>query len=261
LIASDQIIMLDNIDRELKSSMLCQALTEQRMKIRVLRYSLNAEVPVTSLFAATGNNLVIASDLCRRTLLCRLDAKMERPETRSFKQDALETVRNKRAKLVVAALTVLRAWHLARTAIGVQPFGSFEDWSYRIRQLLVWLDRADPCDSVVTVRKSDPDRTALVTILEEWRRCLGVTSSHTVQSVINRAMVDQGFYGAIAEVAAGTQGGLSNDRLGRWLRKNEGKVIDAIGTGTNAGKPVVLRLRNTSVGGGYPHWLLEETLK
>jgi hypothetical protein len=259
LIASDQIITLDNIDRELKSSLLCQALTEQRLKIRVLRYSLQAEVPVTSMFCATGNNLVVSADLCRRTLLCRLDAKMERPETRSFKQDVLETVRNERAKLVVAALTVLRTWHMARTAIGVDPFGSFEDWSYRIRQPLIWLDREDPCDSVVTVRQNDPERTKLVTILEAWRRNLGVTNAYTIQTVINRAAVNPDLHGAIAAVAISTQGSLSNDRLGRWLNKNKDKVIDAVDiTGK---KSVTLTLKNTGSTGGYPHWRVEETLK
>jgi Bifunctional DNA primase/polymerase, N-terminal len=262
LIASDQIITLDNIDREIKSSLLCQALTEQRLKIRVLRYSLQAEVPVTSMFCATGNNLVVSADLCRRTLLCRLDAKMERPETRSFKRDVLEIVRSERAKLVAAALTVLRAWHMARTAIGVEPFGSFEDWSYRIRQPLLWLDQADPCQSVVTVRENDPERATLVTILEAWRRRLGIASAYTIQAIINRAMVDPDLHGAIAAVAASPQGSLNNDRLGRWLRKNKDKVIDATGiTGTNAGKPVTLGLRNTGMTSGYPRWCVEETLK
>jgi putative DNA primase/helicase len=39
LIAGDQIISLDNCDREVSSSFLCQALTQQRLKIRLLGLS------------------------------------------------------------------------------------------------------------------------------------------------------------------------------------------------------------------------------
>jgi Bifunctional DNA primase/polymerase, N-terminal len=160
LIAGDQIISLDNCDREVSSSFLCQALTQQRLKIRLLGFSRHVDVPITATFFATGNNLVIASDLTRRTLLCQLDAGMERPELRSFKRNVLETARAERGPLVAAALTVLRAWHLARTAIGIEPLGSFEEWSFRIRQPLMWLDRIDPCESITTVRESDPSRSS-----------------------------------------------------------------------------------------------------
>jgi Bifunctional DNA primase/polymerase, N-terminal len=246
LIAGDLIVSIDNCDRELSSAFLCQALTQQRLKIRQLGLSRHVDVPMTSLFVCTGNNLAIADDLTRRTLLCRLDAGMERPELRSFKRDVLETARSERGKLVVAALTVLRGWHAARTVIGIDPLGSFEDWSFRIRQPLLWLDQVDPCESIATVRDSDPNRSLLIAVLKEWKRCLGVKTAYTVQIVINRAMVDQDFYGAIAAVAADRQGGLSNMRLGRWLSKNNGKII---------GK---LRLSNTASTAGYPLWQVIE---
>ena len=37
--------------------------------------------------------------------------------------------------------------------------GSFEEWSYRIRCPLLWLDRIDPCDSIKTIRENDPLRS------------------------------------------------------------------------------------------------------
>ena len=147
LIGGDQIVSLDNCDRELNSAFLCQALTQQRLKIRLLGYSRHVEVPITSTFFANGNNLEISNDLTRRTLLCQMDAGVERPELRRFKSNVLEVARDKRGALVAAILTILRAWHHGANAIGVEPLGSFEDWSFRIRSPILWLDYEDPCAS------------------------------------------------------------------------------------------------------------------
>src|SRR5262249_16325111 len=159
----------DNCSYELTSNFLCQALTQQQLKIRLLGFSRHVNVPITSTFFATGNNLVIGNDLTRRTLLCRLDAGMEPPQTPSFTTNILEVARADRGKLVCAALTILRAWHVASTVIGVDPLGSFEDWSYRIRQPLLWLDQPDPCDSIEAVRENDPFRAELGTVLAQWK--------------------------------------------------------------------------------------------
>jgi putative DNA primase/helicase len=248
LIAGDQIISLDNCNRELDSIFLCQALTQERLKIRMLGFSRHVDTPVTTLFCATGNNLVIADDLTRRTLLCRLDAGVERPELRSFKRDVLETARSQRGKLVAAALTTLRAWHIASAniAIGVDPLGSFEDWSFRIRLPLLWLGYMDPCESIATVRDNDPNRTLLIAVLEQWKRCLGVLSSHSIQQVITRAIPDMDFFNALMAVAADRQGGLSNRRLGRWLSQNNGKIVGR------------LKLANKGLSAGYQLWQVIE---
>jgi putative DNA primase/helicase len=249
LIAGDQIISLDNCNREVDSIFLCQALTQQRLKIRMLGFSRHVDTPVTTLFCATGNNLIIADDLTRRTLLCRLDAGVERPELRSFDRDVLETARKERGKLVSAALTVLRAWHVASAniAIGVDPFGSFEDWSFRIRLPLLWLGYMDPCESIATVRDNDPTRSLLIAVLEQWKRALGVVSSYSVQTIITRAIPDMDFFNALMAVAGDRQGGLSNRRLGIWLSKNEGKIVGR------------LKLSKTAVAYGYPLWQVIET--
>jgi hypothetical protein len=229
LISGDQIISLDNCDHEISSIFLCQALTQQQLKIRLLGFSRHVGVPITATFFCTGNNLTIGNDLTRRTLLCQLDAGMERPELRSFKQNVLETIRANRGRLVAAALTILRAWHLGGTAIGIEPLGSFEDWSFRIRSPLLWLDRHDPCDSIATVRESDPYRSMLNTVLVQWKEKLGVISKYTVQQVIQRAIVDPDFFGALAIVASAAHGsGISNERLGRWLNKNNGKIVNRL---------------------------------
>jgi hypothetical protein len=58
---------------------------------------------------ANGNNLVLVGNLVRRALLCSMDAKVERPELRTFNIDAKNMARANRARLIVATLTILRA--------------------------------------------------------------------------------------------------------------------------------------------------------
>ena len=161
LLHGDQLVSIDNCDHTLQSSFLCQALTQQRLNIRLLGFSQNVEIPVNAAMFATGNNLTIAGDLNRRTLLCSLDARCEHPEQRKFTGDLIQHVRQNRSSLVAAALTVLRAWHVSRQKLDQVPLGSFEDWSRRIRNPLIWLNRADPCETMLKVKDNDPSRLAL----------------------------------------------------------------------------------------------------
>lgn len=126
---------------------------------------------MTTLFA-TGNNLIVASDLTRRTLRCALDAECEQPELRTFNDNILDTIRRDRGHLVGCALTILRAWHLANPSISCTPFGSFEDWSTRIREPLLWLGQKDPCESIQTVRESDPERGHSLSCWNSGTGCL-----------------------------------------------------------------------------------------
>jgi putative DNA primase/helicase len=262
LLSGNTIVSFDNCSSEVDSELLCQALTQRELRVRELGYSRNVRVPITALFTVNGNNLVIANDLTRRTLLCQLDAGVERPETRKFKRKVDEVARERRGELVAAALTVLRGWHAAGTTIGVEPMGSFEEWSYRIRCPLLWLDRDDPCDSIKTIRQNDPLRSLLNAVLIQWRAALGTADSFTVQQVIDRAvelatgqlgiagkppiLPAPDFYHALIPVAGAKGGGVSNDRLGRWFSKNNGKIVNR------------LKLARVGMKDGYPLWQLLE---
>jgi hypothetical protein len=244
LLRGDAIVSVDNCEYPLQSSFLCQALTQQRLGIRVLGHSRNVEVPVNAAIFATGNNLSIAGDLIRRTLLCTIDAQCEHPERRKFNNDPISIIQANRGDLVAAALTVLRAWHASRDRVDTTPLGSFEEWSYRVRAPLLWLDRADPCDTVQTVRDSDPQRTALGTVLMQWQENVGageVTTRQALEVAVNCA----DFHAALLAVAAdGNRNRISNDRFGRWLKKVERKVVNG------------LALEQAGITMGYPRWHL-----
>jgi hypothetical protein len=248
LLAGDAIISIDNCEYPLTSSLLCQALTQQRLNIRLLGQSRHVEVPINAAIFATGNNLTVAGDLTRRVLLCSIDPHCERPELRQFDIDVIETILANRGALITAALTVLRAWHVTDARVDLPPFGSFGDWCRRIRAPLSWLGRADPCDTVLKIRDKDPKRTSLNTVLVQWKDRIGIGQPYTVQQVINAAINAPDFHAALLGVAASGHGGggstVSNDRLGRWLRKVDGQIVYG------------LTLSQTGMRDGYPVWCL-----
>jgi putative DNA primase/helicase len=248
LLAGDLGISIDNCERELKSDFLCQVLTQPKLSIRILGLSVIVETPMNAMLFATGNNLGFSGDVIRRTLMCTMDAGVERPELRTFGTDVANEAKERRSELVVAALTVLRAWHVSGERLDLPAFGGFEDWSYRVREALVWLDRIDPCETLVEVRDSDPRRGELITVIEQWKLHLVLDQRYTVQQVIGRALIDSDFHNALLSVAMSHSGGMVNSiRLGLWLKRVKGKVVNGlklVQEGNNHGYPLWKLVRN-----------------
>jgi hypothetical protein len=245
LLAGMLAVSIDNCERAVKGDFLCQMLTQPKLNIRILGFSVIVETPANAIVFATGNNLTFSGDVIRRTLMCSMDAGVERPELRDFETDVVEETRDRRGELVAAGLTVLRAWRVADERLNLPAFGGFEDWSYRVREALVWLDRTDPCETLAEVRESDPDRGELITVIEQWKHHLTLDQAYTVQQVISRAIIDSDFHNALMAVAGnGSGSAVNNMRLGRWLKRLKGKVVNGL---------KLLQAGNT---GGYPLWKL-----
>ncbi len=139
LLAGRQIVAIDNIERPLDGELLCQMLTNTTVRVRILGESKSPAVSTSMFITATGNALVVKGDLVRRTVRCRINANMEPPEDRVFDFDPVEKAKARRADLVVAALTILRAYHVAGQPDEPNRLGSFEAWSDLVRGSLIWL--------------------------------------------------------------------------------------------------------------------------
>ena len=129
LMRGDPIIALDNCEGPLEGVVFNQALTQQWANLRILGQSKAIRARCASLITATGNNLVIKGDLTRRSVVCRLDPKVERPELRQFTYDPIADAKDNRGELVAAALTILRAYHVAGRPNRPPRLQSFEQWS------------------------------------------------------------------------------------------------------------------------------------
>ena len=113
LLAGVSIVTLDTCSRAIGGDLLCQMLTQPTVRLRPLGKSEAVTCPAGAFVAATGNNFVAAGDMERRTIVCKLDPKCETPETRIFDFEPVALAKERRPGLVVAALTVLRAYHVA----------------------------------------------------------------------------------------------------------------------------------------------------
>jgi len=170
--AGDPIIFIDNIDRDVRSDFLCSMGTQEIVQGRILGRSEVFVGKSTVTVLLTGNNLVLAVDVTRRTLFCRLDAKTERPDEREFNFDPRDLAREQFPELVVAALTALRAYIVAGRPRPLRKIGSYEKWNV-VREMLVWLGHADPAETRKSSFESDPEQEALGELLRTWHACFG----------------------------------------------------------------------------------------
>ena len=76
--------------------------------------------------------------------------------------------------------------HRRPTAAAARRLGSFADWSPLVRDALIWLGEADPCDTMEELRGADPKLEALTSVLEGWREVIGLQPAN-VRDVIERA--------------------------------------------------------------------------
>ncbi|AWC21800.1 hypothetical protein CO731_01253 [Aminobacter sp. MSH1] len=229
LMAGDAFITLDNIEYPLRSEFLCQVLTQGVVAVRVLGESRNLKLPTGSTFCATGNSLRFAGDLTRRVVLINLDARVERPEDRTFSVDVTAVAKDRRIELVTAALTVLRAFIVHSGERVVPPLGSFEGWSDRVRSALVWLGEVDPLANSGKVRDDDPERERTATILNT----LPTGEPWTVSKIAKMIEMDrdqspdfrrhEALSDALAEFIE--RGSLHKQRFGLFLRKQAGRII------------------------------------
>lgn len=229
LLAGPSMIAIDNIERPLDGEALCSMLTQPTYTFRPLGASRVVTVPTNSLFLVTANNLSIRGDLTRRTLLCRIDAGVERPEFREFKRDLKKWVPEHRHELITAGLTVLRAYHNAgRPAHGGKALGSFEAWDSWVRGALVWCGWADPVRTQAAAEQSDGARAELERVVTLWLAVLGdkaLSAAEVIERCGMSSCVD--LRDALLEVAADVRhpDTISARRLGRWLERHRGRVV------------------------------------
>jgi hypothetical protein len=226
LIAGDSLISIDNCERPLEGACLSSVVTQHIVEVRVLGKSKKVECPNIASIFANGNNLIIGADMTRRVIRCEMDAKLERPETRKFKVNRLlKTVQADRVQLVIAGLTILRAWLIARPTEPVEltPL-DFEEWSARVRGALVWLGRADPGDTMQASRDNDPYQVQRSVVFAEWHRVIGEREV-LQRDILEEAIGDSTFQIALLAIAARPNGReISPERLGTWLSKNKGRI-------------------------------------
>jgi putative DNA primase/helicase len=236
LLSGSTIVSLDNLTHDLESEILCHVAERPVVRVRILGRS---EMPLcecrTALFA-TGNNVAFKGDMVRRGILCRLEALEARPELHEYQNDVLARIHAERGKYVAAALTAVRAYLAAGSPKVCSPFGSYYRWDALVRSPLVWLSESDPVDSIEEIRKKDQTLSELLELFSMWEGFLLLDMAYTAARIIEIAeettAPPSGFRPELkafllkVATARGNPGVVSPKRLGKWLGKNSGRVVD-----------------------------------
>lgn len=189
-LAGDRLILFDNIEagQPFGGASLDAALTGTTWQDRILgRSKMTPELPLHTVFFATGNNVMLKGDALRRVLPCRLETKEENPEEREdFKYpNLLGHVRTNRPRLICDVLTMLRAFAVAgRPEDSLPAFGSYEAWSAVVRQTVFWVMGVDPWCTRKGLRASDPALNNLAALLEGWAELPGGRTGLTVAEAL-----------------------------------------------------------------------------
>lgn len=172
-LAGDRVVLLDNLEGKFGNAALDRLLTCVSWHDRILGRSERVDIPISTVWLGTGNNVVVAADTARRVVQIRLDILDEHPEDRTkfVHPDLLEWVGTNRPRLLAAAYTILRAYIIFdRPDQKLRPMGSFEGWSRLIRSAVRWVGMADPCagrDRLVLY--SDSSTEVHQALVEAWR--------------------------------------------------------------------------------------------
>lgn len=105
------VLLVDNIERPLRSASLASAWTEPFWEDIVFHKQTTNRVPVRTIWITTANNMVMHEDLMTRSIRIRLEPKTSKPEDRTgFRHDDLDLWCRDNRNVLVWAVHVLVLW-------------------------------------------------------------------------------------------------------------------------------------------------------
>lgn len=158
-----------------ESERLSELATERKVTIRKLGRHEGGECDCRATTAfLNGNNILLIEDLVPRSITCRLDAGIERPETQKFDDDPMDKVLKDRGKYLAAAFTIIRAFAYRGEDGWTDPeerkhVAGFEPWEELIQKPLMWLGQPDPRGFMEAMRAQDPKQEQLLQLHKALR--------------------------------------------------------------------------------------------
>jgi putative DNA primase/helicase len=235
VLAGVSVISIDNCTTNLSGTTLCQVTERQLVSIRILGKSEMPECEYRGAVFANGNNITVEGDLTRRTVVCHMDAGVERPELRKFDFDPIARVIGDRGAYVAAALTIARAYRVSGEQVECDPIASYGRWSKTVREPLIWLGKQDPVKSMDAIREEDPVRASARALYAAWKECLGLNNAYTAAEVVKKALEKPSdymplkypeFHALLATQAGGFKNEIDVVRVGHWLGSVHGQIHD-----------------------------------
>lgn len=233
LLRAPAVIEFDNLTSDiLPHKSLCTALTSEFMSGRILGLSKTVTVSTRTLFVSSGNNVAPIKDMTRRCISINLNPEIEIPAARTYKRpNLIAEVLQERERYVSAALTIIRAWIVAgKPKAECRALAGFGDWSDLCRQSLLWLGCCDPAVSIFEAITEEPDREQLGRLLTAWRSVFGKTPA-MIRDAVSKSTYQGNGNKELAEILhdiADDRGEINRHRLGRWIKRHAGQIVDSL---------------------------------
>jgi hypothetical protein len=194
LLKCPQIVLIDNVRGTLAAVSLEAALTSETISDRLLGVSKDVSATNTAVWMVTGNNLLIGGDLARRCFRIRLIATDANPDERDDYDipDILDYCEAHRKELVVAILTMIKAWFQAgkpAPSVKISKADSFGPWIKMVGGILDfagvqgWQQNREELRS-----KNNEEAKEWERFLNAWTTCYGEKWKKTIdvqKDVIN----------------------------------------------------------------------------
>lgn len=240
MLAAVPCMFFDNVEERLTSASLAAVLTSLTWSDRILGESRMARnLPQRATWMATGNNLKVGGDLARRCYLIRLDAHEARPwERNGFRHpDLLKHVRSRRCGILVALLTLARAWWAAGQPEAETPkMGSFDVWVRVIGGILAHAGFHDFLGNLTALYEEvDEEEMAWTAFVSTWHELWGTRgfTAKELTAALEDTSTDDGAMPLRevlpADLAEQLEkgGGKFSRRLGNALAKRDGSIFGA----------------------------------
>jgi putative DNA primase/helicase len=177
-----------------------------------------------------GNNIKIVGELIRRALTCRLNTKMERPETKKYNGKGpsapVALIMRDRAKYITAIFNIVRAYRASGTTVNVEPLNGYEAWSELVQKPLVWAGIVDPVTSQKDARERDPERSSLRQRVLMIKKHLYDKNSFTANDVSTKMLQPDGRCQDLLDAFSRDGKPLNTLSIGHQLARDEDRVVD-----------------------------------
>jgi hypothetical protein len=230
----DELLIIDNIDRTLRSPRLAEFITTEWWTDRLLGGNEMPSLAQRMTVMVTGNNVALGGDLGRRCYLIVLDAKCARPwvDRQYPHPDLLEWTAANRAPLLASALALIHTWAAAGRpqAKDVPRLGNFGDWCQVIGSILAHADIAGFLGNLESVYSAlDVEASqweGLLAALWDQRGSQPFTSAQVAADLALGGALHEHVPDALDWALQGKSEGLVI-RLGKALRKQVGRRYGA----------------------------------
>lgn len=231
LIGAPAVIEFDDMQNDwTPHGAINRLLTAASMTDRILGVSKTATVSTRVLVLGSGNNVSPVRDLLRRIVTIHLDPHVEIPATLTYASDPLAAVRADRGRFVMAALTIVAAWHAAGSPrADVAPIATYSGlWSDYCRHTLLWLGEPDPVTRLLEQMAADTDAEAVGFLLQEWFRVFGSTPI-TVRRLVDATCVgNAALLEALQQLPVEDKGAINRGRLGWFLKRICDRIVSGL---------------------------------